>query len=433
MPQLIQPLLNTIIQNSPKYGPIILLDTNSTDGILYNYTKCKIKFLNTGYINILTYDTIKKNRVRDYLAPEICGVACVGYAKNSDNPKIYSTWQNMIHKCYNPNNEYYKSFGALGFTVCDRWLRFDYFLEDFLKYPIPDCDPSIQIQFKIKPELISAGCKEFSFENCDLFANELDIKFGQVYHSNEYGDYIPIKYVKNTNGVKSVLIKFTLTGYEDIINPFRVLNGSVMDPFYPKTYGVGYLGSGTTKGNAREHGLWTRMMSRCYNVNDKSYMYYGGSGVTVCERWHNFTNFLNDIKYLPNYNKWLENKIPYELDKDYLQPGKLKSEKIYSPSTCCFLSSMENVAISSQAIHDNSNREFIGVSANSANNYNAKIMINGINKYIGTYSNANAAANARDWWANWYNVPIINNNKIYMPPEEWVKYRVGTKQMYHLV
>ena len=50
MPQLVKPLIGTIIQESPKYGKVILLDTNSTDGYLYNYTKYaildKIEFQN---------------------------------------------------------------------------------------------------------------------------------------------------------------------------------------------------------------------------------------------------------------------------------------------------------------------------------------------------------------------------------------------------
>lgn len=433
MPQLIKPLIGTIIQESPKYGKVILLDTNSTDGYLYNYTKCKIKFLNTGYENILTYDTIKKNKIRDYLTPEICGIACVGYARNSDDPQVYKLWASMIHKCYDPNNKYYKSFGALGFTVCEDWLRFDNFLADYYKYERPNCDPSIQVQFRIKPELISKGCKEFSFENCSLFANELDIKFGKVYHSNQYGDYIPIEYTRDKNGNKAVIIRFVLTGYEDIINPFRVLNGSVMDPFFPKIHGIGYLGSGTTKNNIREYGIWARMMSRCYNINDKSYSYYGGAGVTVCERWHNFTNFLEDIKKLPNYDKWLENKEQYELDKDYLQPGKLKSLVVYSPSTCCFLPSKDNIAISSLNIHTDSNKEYIGVYQDSVGNYVVKIMVNGELKYIGTYSTIEAAVNARNWWISWYNYAMVSDNINYMLPEQWTQYRIGSKQLYHLI
>lgn len=41
---------------------------------------------------------------------------------------------------------------------------------------------------------------------------------------------------------------------------------------------------------------WKRMMTRCYNPNSKDYKNYGERGIKVTERWHNSTNFLNDMK-----------------------------------------------------------------------------------------------------------------------------------------
>ncbi len=37
------------------------------------------------------------------------------------------------------------------------------------------------------------------------------------------------------------------------------------------------------------------MLSRCYNKKQKAYKYYGGKGVGVCERWHTFKNFYDDM------------------------------------------------------------------------------------------------------------------------------------------
>ena len=391
MPIPLSEVMGKVIQEHPKYGPIRLLGTDSKDGMLCKYNKCEILFDNTGYRTTLTYDAISKNKVHDYLYPDILGIACVGYASNRDDPQLYKTWRNMLHKCYNPDNPYYKSFGALGYCVNPRWFRFDYFMEDFYKYPKPLCDPDIQIQFKIKPELVEKGCKEFSFENCGLFANELDIKFGTVYHSNGYGDFVPLEYVTDKFGDKAVRIKFVLTGYETIIKPRLVLTGTTTDPYFPLTYGIGYRGPIDTIDKDREYGIWHRMLSRCYNPNDKSYKFYGGSGVTVCERWHCFANFYNDIKFLPNYDKWVLNQEPYELDKDYLQQGIPLCQKIYSPQTCCFLLSSDNVSMASVNIHNNSNRDYYGVSTNMANNFAVRIR----NINMGTYSNAEAAANAK--------------------------------------
>ena len=45
----------------------------------------------------------------------------------------YQKWYNMIQRCYNKNNPYYKNYGAKGITVCDKWKTFEGFLDDFDK------------------------------------------------------------------------------------------------------------------------------------------------------------------------------------------------------------------------------------------------------------------------------------------------------------
>jgi hypothetical protein len=41
---------------------------------------------------------------------------------------------------------------------------------------------------------------------------------------------------------------------------------------------------------------WQGIKNRCYNPKVKAYQYYGGRGITVCERWlHSFENFLADM------------------------------------------------------------------------------------------------------------------------------------------
>lgn len=41
---------------------------------------------------------------------------------------------------------------------------------------------------------------------------------------------------------------------------------------------------------------WVDMIQRCTNPNAKYYKYYGGRGITVCDRWlRSFANFLEDM------------------------------------------------------------------------------------------------------------------------------------------
>jgi len=45
---------------------------------------------------------------------------------------------------------------------------------------------------------------------------------------------------------------------------------------------------------------WSAMRTRCNNTNSQAYPNYGGRGIKVCERWQNFTNFLEDMGERPD-------------------------------------------------------------------------------------------------------------------------------------
>lgn len=63
---------------------------------------------------------------------------------------------------------------------------------------------------------------------------------------------------------------------------------------------------------------WCSMKNRCNNPNYVEYRYYGGRGITVCERWLKFENFLADMGERP------EGKSIDRIDNN----------KGYSPDNC---------------------------------------------------------------------------------------------------
>jgi len=48
------------------------------------------------------------------------------------------------------------------------------------------------------------------------------------------------------------------------------------------------------------------MMSRCRNSADPSYDIYGGRGISVCDRWNSFDNFLEDMGPRPSCDHSIE-------------------------------------------------------------------------------------------------------------------------------
>src|SRR5215467_4707732 len=44
---------------------------------------------------------------------------------------------------------------------------------------------------------------------------------------------------------------------------------------------------------------WSAMMQRCFNPKSTNFKYWGGRGITVCERWKTFENFRADMGERP--------------------------------------------------------------------------------------------------------------------------------------
>ena len=49
------------------------------------------------------------------------------------------------------------------------------------------------------------------------------------------------------------------------------------------------------KAGTRSYQTWDSMKQRCLNKNIPNYKYYGARGITICDRWLTFKNFLEDM------------------------------------------------------------------------------------------------------------------------------------------
>ena len=46
------------------------------------------------------------------------------------NHRIYNVWRSMVNRCSNPKNIGFDNYGGRGITVCERWKKFENFIED---------------------------------------------------------------------------------------------------------------------------------------------------------------------------------------------------------------------------------------------------------------------------------------------------------------
>ncbi len=68
--------------------------------------------------------------------------------------------------------------------------------------------------------------------------------------------------------------------------------------------------------------IWSGMWNRCRNPNSKDYAKYGARGVTVCESWKSFQQFLADMGEPPATDSSIE---------------RINCNGNYEPGNCCWL------------------------------------------------------------------------------------------------
>ena len=157
-------------------------------------------------------------------------------------------------------------------------------------------------------------------------------KFDQEYIVWGVGEKVSngIGVLKNSYNIQYLATNSIYTNISNVGN-----NSSHRDGFVPTLYGVGMLGYYMHKRESDIHKrlrlTWENMISRCYNVKDKSYLRNNKNNVIVCDRWLVLSNFIEDAPKLDGWI-WFKNFKDVVLDKDYYG-----NNNIYCPETTVFL------------------------------------------------------------------------------------------------
>lgn len=169
-----------------------------------------------------------------------------------------------------------------------------------------------------------------------------------------------IRISKSKKGVVRCDLKHAIygVGFCDIKHSVTLDNGSIM-PSY---------------------NTWHDMLKRCYSekLHKKEPTYIGCS---VCNEW----------KYFSNFKDWFDSNYVegYSLDKDIL----IKGNKVYSPSTCCFIPRGLNSLLTNRRNHRG--KYPLGVSkASYSDNYEAAVYKSGKRVHIGTFKTIEEAFGA---------------------------------------
>ena len=58
-----------------------------------------------------------------------------GHATRGQVSRAYQVWANMVQRCTNPKNTMWHVYGARDIKVCERWRKYENFLEDMGEPP----------------------------------------------------------------------------------------------------------------------------------------------------------------------------------------------------------------------------------------------------------------------------------------------------------
>ena len=200
------------------------------------------------------------------------------------------------------------------------------------------------------------------------------IKVGDIFPTTKSGDCLVIKY----EGKSKIIVVFKENINHEIVTTSKTLRaGNILNPYFARYYGVGYLGVGKhrvikDKRPTPSYSAWTFLMMRLF-CEKRLLVNPTYRGCTICKSWCNFQVFSDWFYSHESYG------LGYELDKDLLISGN----RHYSPETCVMMPQEINKALKTVQV----NSVVAGVrKRKSSKGYQSRCTVaNGERKYLGSF------------------------------------------------
>lgn len=135
----------------------------------------------------------------------------------------------------------------------------------------------------------------------------------------------------------------------------------------------------------RFYSVWANMVSRCAN---KSNEYYGGRGITVCDRWENFLNFKEDM-----YESYQEHAKMYGEKNTTIERVDVNGN--YEPDNVTWRTMQEQIVNRRPNKNNTSGHVGIGWVA-GRDKWRARVTVNGKEHHLGLFDDVNEAVLARE-------------------------------------